>query len=100
MLAKASWPGNIRQLFNLVERLAALSSGPMIGPIMVETALAGAGVAVPSFNEARAEFEKVLKHEDLYIDIGASTKEEAEKLVSVGDYVSFRSDWREFGAGE
>lgn len=58
LLAKASWPGNIRQLFNLVERLAALSSGPMIGPIMVETALAGAEVAVPSFNEARAEFEK------------------------------------------
>lgn len=49
--------------------------------------------------QTRAEFEKVLKHEDLYIDIGASTKEEAEKLVSVGDYVSFRSDWREFGAG-
>ena len=46
--------------------------------------------------QTRAEFEKVLKHEDLYIDIGASTKEEAEKLVSVGDYVSFRSDWREF----
>ena len=35
--------------------------------------------------QTRAEFEKVLKHEDLYIDIGASTKEEAEKLVSVGD---------------
>ena len=49
--------------------------------------------------QTRAEFEKVLKHDDLYIDIGASTKEEAEKLVSVGDYVSFRSDWREFGAG-
>ena len=44
--------------------------------------------------QTRAEFEKVLKHEDLYIDIGASTKEEAEKLVSVGDFVSFRSDWR------
>ena len=43
--------------------------------------------------------KKCSKHEDLYIDIGASTKEEAEKLVSVGDYVSFRSDWREFGAG-
>ncbi len=49
--------------------------------------------------QSRAEFEKVLRHEDLYIDIGASTKEEAEKLVKVGDYVSFHSDWREFGEG-
>ena len=49
--------------------------------------------------QTRAEFEKVLKHDDLYIDIGASTKEEAEKLVKPGDYVSFRSDWQEFGAG-
>lgn len=49
--------------------------------------------------QSRAEFEKVLKHSDLYIDIGASTKEEAEKLVEPGDYVSFRSDWHEFGEG-
>ncbi|MGY3926130.1 sigma 54-interacting transcriptional regulator [Aeromonas simiae] len=58
MLAKASWPGNIRQLFNLVERLAALCPSPVIGAAMVESALSGVEVAVPSFNEARAEFEK------------------------------------------
>ena len=33
----------------------------------------------------------------LYIDIGADSKEEAEKLVEVGDYVAFDSDYVEFG---
>ncbi len=33
----------------------------------------------------------------LYIDIGASSKEEAEKAVSIGDCVYFESDFVEFG---
>jgi endoglucanase len=33
----------------------------------------------------------------LYIDIGTSTKEETEKLVSIGDYAAFKSNYVEFG---
>lgn len=33
----------------------------------------------------------------LYIDIGADCKEEAEKVVSIGDSVHFKSDYIEFG---
>lgn len=33
----------------------------------------------------------------LYIDIGASSKEEAEKYVSIGDSVYFKSDYVQFG---
>ncbi len=33
----------------------------------------------------------------LYIDIGAESKEEAEKVVSIGDSVHFKSDYVEFG---
>lgn len=33
----------------------------------------------------------------LYIDIGADSKQEAEKLVSIGDSVHFKSDYVEFG---
>lgn len=43
--------------------------------------------------------ERVLLHKDLYIDIGAKDKAAAEKLVKPGDYVSFDSDWVEFGEG-
>ncbi len=35
----------------------------------------------------------------LYIDIGTYSKLETEKLVSVGDYVTFKSDYVEFGDG-
>lgn len=35
--------------------------------------------------------------DDLYIDIGASSKEEVEKYVELGDSVYFDSDWVEFG---
>lgn len=36
----------------------------------------------------------------LYIDIGADSKEEAEKLVSIGDSVHFKSDYVEFGGNK
>lgn len=35
----------------------------------------------------------------LYIDIGATSKEEAEKYVSLGDFAYFSSDYNEFGNG-
>lgn len=35
--------------------------------------------------------------DELYIDIGAADKEEAEKYVSVGDYATFESDFVRFG---
>jgi DNA-binding NtrC family response regulator len=35
------WPGNVRQLQNLVERLVVLSSGPVVGAAEVEAALSG-----------------------------------------------------------
>jgi len=49
--------------------------------------------------QKREERNKVIKETDLYIDVGAKDKEEAEKYVSVGDYVVFDSDYIEFGDG-
>lgn len=42
---------------------------------------------------------KSLPIDKLYIDIGVYSKSEAEKLVSIGDYVAFKSDYVEFGEG-
>lgn len=39
------------------------------------------------------------KVEDLYIDIGAKDKEDAENYVAPGDVIGFRSDYAEFGEG-
>lgn len=53
--------------------------------------------AKPIHLQKREEWTRALNLDELYIDIGASTKEEASKLVSVGDYVSFDSSYIEFG---
>lgn len=45
------------------------------------------------------ERKSIPKVKELYIDIGAKDKEEAEKRVSPGDYVTFSSDIVEFGEG-
>jgi len=43
--------------------------------------------------------EKALEADDLYIDIGADSREEAEKLVTPGDTGAFDAETREFGDG-
>ncbi len=40
-----------------------------------------------------------IKISDLYIDIGAKSKEDALKSVNLGDYACFDSDYTEFGDG-
>ena len=45
-----------------------------------------------------AERGKALELSDMWIDIGAESREEAEKLVSVGDPVALRSNFRFLGA--
>ena len=43
------------------------------------------------------EREKVVKVEEMAIDIGASSREEAEKLVKLGDYAAFATKFVELG---
>lgn len=47
----------------------------------------------------KAERNNVPKAEDLYIDIGATSKAEAERYVSLGDNAYFDGDYVEFGDG-
>ena len=48
---------------------------------------------------SREEEKKAPKTEDLYIDIGASSREEAERLVKPGTYGCFVGEPEEFGEG-
>ncbi|WP_326909064.1 M42 family metallopeptidase [Sedimentibacter sp. MB31-C6] len=45
----------------------------------------------------KEERGKTIPIDKLYIDIGSESKSETEKLVNIGDYVSFKSDYVEFG---
>ncbi|MBB3141125.1 two-component system response regulator GlrR [Halomonas organivorans] len=58
LLASCAWPGNVRQLVNVVEQCVALTSAPMIPEALVAQALAAEENALPTFNDARAGFER------------------------------------------
>lgn len=45
------------------------------------------------------ERKTAVEVDKLYVDIGASTREEAEKYASLGDSISFVGDYEEFGDG-
>lgn len=53
--------------------------------------------AKPIHLQKKEEWKNALDIDQLYIDIGVSTKEEAEKLINIGDYVIFDSQYIEFG---
>ncbi|HEX7417535.1 MAG TPA: sigma 54-interacting transcriptional regulator [Steroidobacteraceae bacterium] len=58
LLATADWPGNIRQLSNVVRQNVALSQTPIIPVELVQQSLGGAPGHLPSFDEARDEFTR------------------------------------------
>ena len=58
LLISADWPGNVRQLFNLVEKTAALSASPVISVRQVKRALGDQSAAMRPFAEAREEFTR------------------------------------------
>ena len=62
MLGRHSFPGNVRELHNLVERLLIMSPGPAIGPDQVRAVLPQAAAAAASgplrLGDAVQEFEK------------------------------------------
>lgn len=61
--------------------------------------LYGAIMSKPIHLQSRDERTKVVPTSDLYINIGADTKEEAQELCSLGDLFTFDSDFVEFGNG-
>jgi two-component system response regulator GlrR len=57
-LTTAAWPGNVRQLFNVVEQVCALSSSPLISLALVQRALRVPTVEVQTYAEAKQRFER------------------------------------------
>ncbi|MCB1679055.1 MAG: sigma 54-interacting transcriptional regulator [Halioglobus sp.] len=57
VMMHARWPGNVRQLQNVVQRTAALSTTPVITEALVRDALTLEDHYLPSLSEARLQFE-------------------------------------------
>ncbi|HMT79930.1 MAG TPA: sigma 54-interacting transcriptional regulator [Azonexus sp.] len=57
-LATAAWPGNVRQLFNVVEQSCALTSTPLIPLSLVQRALRVPSMDTLNYAEAKQRFER------------------------------------------
>lgn len=57
LLMVAPWPGNVRQLLNIVEQCTVLSSTPLISRALVERALRFKPDRLQGLNEAKEQFE-------------------------------------------
>ncbi len=58
LLIAAPWPGNVRQLLNLLEQAVALTTTPVIPASVVQNALSEDASALVPFEEARRSFER------------------------------------------
>ncbi|MEO0443660.1 MAG: sigma 54-interacting transcriptional regulator [Pseudomonadota bacterium] len=57
-LCQYRWPGNIRQLINVVEQCVALSKSPIINLTLVNRALLDSHDCLPKLSEAKEAFER------------------------------------------
>jgi two-component system response regulator GlrR len=74
LLATADWPGNIRQLHNVVRQNVALSQTPIIPVELVQQSLGSTSGRLPSFDEARDEFTRSYLSQILQITAGNVTQ--------------------------
>lgn len=57
-LSTASWPGNVRQLQNVVEKCVVLCTANLIPTTLVQNALNSQGAELLTLDDARKEFER------------------------------------------
>jgi two-component system, NtrC family, response regulator GlrR len=58
LLVSASWPGNVRQLYNVIEQSAALCNTPLIPVALVQQSIQHQQSEFASFEQARKQFER------------------------------------------
>jgi two-component system response regulator GlrR len=73
-LVTSSWPGNVRQLVNVVEQCVALTQTPVIPLHLVEQALSATKQSWPTLTEARDAFEQQYLHKLLKMTDGNVTR--------------------------
>ena len=83
-----------------VRRVGGIDQRILVGqPFRIgANGLRGVLGALPPHLVARADREKVIAIEDMYLDIGASSREEAERHVAVGDYACFDTTYEQWGS--
>jgi two-component system response regulator GlrR len=103
ILTTCSWPGNVRQLVNVVEQCVALTHTPVIASHLVEQALSASEQKWPTLTVARDAFEqqyllKLLKMTDGNVtrtaELAGRNRTDMHKLIKKHDLhsVDFKRD--------
>jgi len=79
LLVSSSWPGNVRQLLNVVEQTVALSTAPLISAALTREAIRQGAEEFASLEDARRRFERDYLIQVLKITDGSVTQ--AAKLA-------------------
>jgi two-component system response regulator GlrR len=58
LMVAASWPGNVRQLYNVIEQSVALATTPIIPVSLAQQAIQNQQAEFASFEDARRRFER------------------------------------------
>ncbi len=74
ILVSAPWPGNVRQLYNVVEQAVALATTPLIPSTLVQQAIQHQQTEFASFEDARRKFEREYLAQILRITDGNVTQ--------------------------
>jgi two-component system response regulator GlrR len=74
LLVGAAWPGNVRQLLNIVEQAIALCTTSIISTALVHKALRDKPERIPALAEARRQFEREYLAQLLKITAGNVTQ--------------------------
>ena len=65
LLVTTDWPGNVRQLFDLVKQNVALSQGKIMTKEFVQQSMGGGPAKLPTYDEARDQFSRDYLTENL-----------------------------------
>ncbi len=74
LLVSAAWPGNVRQLYNVVEQAVVLCTTPLVSSSLVQQAIQQQQIEFASFQDARRTFERDYLAQLLKITGGSVTK--------------------------
>ena len=58
VLLDAAWPGNVRQLYNVIENAFALATSQLISEDLLHDAIKQHQRKIPALSEARRQFEQ------------------------------------------
>lgn len=83
--------------FLKVHNVGSINEKVLLGRTVKVNGLTGVVGVKPVHLVSKDKAKDIPETDSLYIDIGAASKDEAEKYVSLGDDITFDSEWIEFG---